>query len=442
MNNLISFFAWFNNDVLALPTTVLFLGTGIFFTLRLGFIQFKAFKHFFHMVADGIQRKKTVQGQQNLDTMSSFGALFTAMATSIGTGTVVAPAVAIIAGGPGALFWLVVYLFFASSIKFVEVMFAFATREVHGAEKKLVGGPMQYLKLVHPLLARWYGGIMLLLYFFGWQTVQSNTLANMLAQELVPYWLVGLILALFVFATLQGGARRIGALASKLVPFMFCLYVSCALFILLSDFALLRQAIGLVYDSVTQPSSCASGLGVGAVLHAMRAGVYNGIFISEAGLGTSSIAHAMADTKKAYDQGVLAMYSTVADITLSLISGFLVLVSGLWMLPGARATIVYDVFKIHAPYGGDVVLLASICLFVLTTVMGNAFNGMQIYATFTQFRAMRWYMAGVSLVVFLGALMPIPLVWEMMNTLLALAAIPNVIGLLILSVTHGSTLQE
>lgn len=440
--NLVSFFAWLNNDILAFPTTILFLGTSIFFTLRLGLLQIRAFAHFIRLITHNMRRTTVQSDPQHPESISSFNALFTAMATSIGTGTVVAPAVAIIGGGPGALFWLIVYLFFASATKFVEATFAVATRESSGPNNKLVGGPMQYLRLVHPYLARWYGGIMLLLYFFGWQTVQSNTLANMLAQEGVPQWVVGLILAFFVFTVLQGGARRIGAVASKLVPVMFCLYVGCALFILLSDTAQLKAAIMLVYAAVISPCAMLSGLSSGLMLHAVRAGVYNGIFISEAGLGTSSIAHAMADTHRPYDQGVLAMYSTIADIALSIISGLLVLISDAWMYSDARATIVYDVFKAYAPFGGEVVLLASISLFVLTTVMGNAFNGMQIFATFTQFHGMRWYIAAVSGVVFLGALMPIPLVWEMMNTLLALAAIPNVIGLLVLSVTHTSTLQR
>lgn len=439
--DLYRFFLWLNNDILALPTTVLFLGAAVFFTFKLRFIQFRAFGRFIQMIVLGMKRRKEHDLEGNEETISGFHALFTAMATSIGTGSIVAPSLAIIAGGPGALFWLIVYLFFGSVTKFIEATFAMHTREFTGEQKKLVGGPMQYLKVIHPYLASWYGSIMLLLYFFGWQTVQSNTLANMYAQESVPQWLVGLILAILVYTVLRGGAQRIGNLASALVPCMFFLYVGFALYIITKDMHALAHAFTLIGDAVWSARAVSTGFGSGVLFTALRVGVYRGIFISEAGLGTSSIAHAMADTKNDRDQGILAMYSTIADIILSLISGLLVLVSNVWVVTNFRATLIYEVFKMHSPVAGEFILLVSISLFVFTTLMGNGFNGMQIFGTFTQFRWIHAYTIAVAGVVFLGAIMPVPLVWEIMDTLLAMAAIPNLIGLLILTVTKSELLQ-
>lgn len=436
------FFRWLNEDILALPATILFLGTGIWFTFKSRFIQFRAFGRFIRMISSGFKRKEQTDTTGHVETMSGFNALFTAMATSIGTGSIVAPSLAIIAGGPGALFWLIIYLFFGSVTKFTEAVFAMHTREFTGDQKKLVGGPMQYLRVIHPWLAAWYGTIMLLLYFFGWQTVQANTLANIYAQEHVPHWVVGLVLAFSTYYILSGGARLVGHVASKVVPGMFLLYVCFSFYILGQDISLVWQALKLIVTDALTPSAIFGGIAAQTMFASMHAGVYRGIFISEAGLGTSSIAHAMADTKNGRDQAILAMYSTIADVILSLISGLLILVTNVWMQQTSlKATLIYDVFKLYVPGVGQIVLLLSITLFVFTTVLGNGFNGMQIFATFTKFRWIKVYIAAISAVVFIGALMPVPLVWAMMDTLLALATIPNLLGLLILSARKPELLK-
>jgi AGCS family alanine or glycine:cation symporter len=422
------------NSMFALPSTILFFGTGIILTLKTGFIQIRAFPRFIRLITRGVAQEK------QRGTINSFHALFTAMATTIGMGNIVGPSIAIVAGGPGALFWLLVYIFFGSVTKFTEVTFALTTR-VKMADGYVVGGPMEYLKQVSPALASWYTSVMIFL-FAGWSAAQANTLAQVFAKEAVPCWVIGLALAAVVLLVLRGGAQRVGATASKLVPLMFVLYITFALIILCKDLHALKAAIKLVVYSIFSPAAAVGGFVGATVFTAMRAGIFKAIFITEAGVGTSSIAHAVADTKRATDQGVLALYSMMSDAFLCTVSGLLVLVTGVWMTSEFKSTLVYDAFKLHAPGFGSFVLLASITLFVVTTVIGNSFNGMQNFASCLPHKGIKWYLAFTMLAIFLGSLMRVALVWEMMDTFLVLIAVPNLIGLLILAFRQPDVLRD
>ncbi len=435
----LSFFNWLNNDIFALPATLLFFGIAVYFTFSTGFLQFRGFSYFLRLILQGVRERKEI-GKNRMKTISSFQALFTAMATTIGMGNVVGPSVAIITGGPGALFWLLIYMFFGSATKFVEVVYALHTR-VKLPNGFVLGGPMQYLKKVHPFLSYWYSSVMIFL-FMGWSSLQSNTFANIFYLEQVPTWMSGLVLSLFAFVTLLGGAKRIGSLMSKLVPLMFVFYVSFALLILFKDFGALANAFSLIFSSILSPAAAFGGFIGATVFKAVQYGVYKSIYISEAGVGSSAIPHAIADTEHPIDQGILAMFSMAADAMLSLISGLLVLVTGVWAQAGAfRSTLVYEVFKYHSSTFGQLVLLISLSLFILTTVVGNSFNGTRCFAWLTNDRWTNLYILGTVTAIFFGALLPMPLVWEIMDTLLTLVAIPNLIGILILQYKYPQVLK-
>jgi AGCS family alanine or glycine:cation symporter len=432
----LGFFRWINNEWFALPGALIFLGVSIVLTLKTGFMQIRGFPRFLHLIFNGVSEK---QNSGRGDAINPYHALFTALATSIGMGNVVGPTVAVSVGGPGALFWLLVYMFFASITKFTEVTFAMHTR-IRTADGKLIGGPMEYLKSVHRGLAIWYCVIMTLI-FAIWSGNQSNTLASICALESVPRWSIGLGLAVFAGIVLSGGAKRIGAIASKLVPVMFFLYVSFALYILFKDVHCLIAALALIKNHIFTASAPIGGFLGASVMQAMRYGVFRAVYISESGLGTSSIAHAMSDAQHPVDQGLLAMGSTIADMVLSILSGLLVLVTGFWMRGEVSNTLVYEVFKEHAPFAGQIVLLISISLFVLTTIIGNSFNGVKSFAALSKGRWINAYIAATVFYIFLGAIMPVPLLWEMMDTLMIFAAIPNLVGLLILAYRKPAVLQ-
>ncbi len=440
MDEIVSFFAWINESVFAIPATILFFGVAILLTIKTGFMQFRGFGRFIQLITQGVEGTKQEDKANKMKTINSFHALFAAMATTIGMGNIVGPSIAIMSGGPGALFWILVYMFFGSATKFTEVTYALHTR-IKTEDGKIIGGPMQYLKSVSTFLASWYGVIMAFLFIY-WSSVQSNTLASIFAIENVPEWTVGLTLAVLVFVVLGGGAKRVGALASKLVPIMFFLYICFALFILLANPVSLQNAFKLILQSILSPAAAMGGFLGASVFKAMHAGIYRGIYISESGLGVSSIPHSMADTERPLDQGILAMYSAIADMILCTISGLLVLVTGVWTQGEFRSTLAYEVFKMHSPVYGQLVLLISISLFVLTTVIGNSFNGMQSFAALTRHRWLKPYKFFTIIGIFLGALMPVTLAWQIMDTMLTLAAVPNLIGLVILAFTKPEVLRD
>ncbi len=427
--NILSFFCWLNSSVLSIPIIITFFGVSLFLTFLTKCAQVRSFKRFFKIITTSSHKQA-----ENVNTMSSFQALFAAIATTMGMGNIVGPSMAIMVGGPGALFWLLIYIFFGSIIKFAEVTFAVATR-VKTAEGKIIGGPMQYLKEISPFIAHWYNGAIIVL-LMSWSSLQSNTLANILVQEHIPAWLTGVGLASITFVVLIGGARRFGELATTLVPVMFVLYVSSALSILLKDIGALHKAILLVFDNVLTPSAAIGGFAGASVFQAMRIGILRGVLMTEAGVGTAAIPHSLADTKHPRDQGILAMCSMVSDAFLSLISGLLALVTGVWTYGSFRSTLVYEVFLMNLPFFGRYILVFSVILFVLTTVIGNSFNGMQSFNVLTRYKGVHYYIATITLIIFCGALVSSPLAWEIADTIMVFVAIPHLIGLTILAHRH------
>jgi len=424
----IAFLKWINITLFAVPTTILFFGAALFFTFRIKWAQVTQFPRFIYLLTQKSEKQEHNVVEQ---TISPLHALFTAMATTLGMGNIVGPSIAIFTGGPGALLWLLIYIFFGAATKFVEVMAALRTRVV-SADGAIIGGPFYYLRVVSPWIAYLYGIIMIFM-LASWSSLQSNTLASILALNTIPAWLTGLLLAFFLLGMLSGGAERVGYLASKLVPLMFVLYVSVALFILFKDLTILGEMCRLVFYSALHPSAVIGGFAGTTLMRALQAGLYQGVFITEAGIGTSSIPHAVARTDNYSDQATLAMCATISDMTLAALSGLLVLVTGVWQTGTFRSTFIYEAFKLYAPGFGSYVLLLSLSLFIITTILGNSFNGTQIFRTICSRVDYRIYIAFVTLVVFVGALVPATIVWELMETILACAMIPNIIGLLILA---------
>lgn len=426
----------FLDEFLAFPALLLCFGVGIFLSFKTRFIQFRAFPRFIHLVTHGVKG----QHAKNEKEVNPLQALFTSMATTIGMGNIVGPSVAIISGGPGALFWLALYPVIGSVTKFAEVSFSvnLRTKLPNG---NILGGPTQYLKHVSWYLAQWYGVLTLIL-FAGWSGQQANTLANVFACEAIPQWLTGSVLAVLLFIVLKGGIARIGALASKLVPLMFVLYVAFTGTILFRHPSVLMDAIRLIFAHAFNPCAALGGFVGASVFAAMRFGVHRSIYITESGLGTSSIAHAMSDTSNPQDQAILAMFSVIADTILSVLSGLLILVSGAWIKGEFSNILIYEVFKSYSPGFGKWVLLMSITLFVVTTIIGNSFNASQSFASFTRYRGMIPYYLFLSAIVFWGALAQVSLVWKIMDVIQVLVAIPHLLGLLYLSVVYGHMLKD
>lgn len=424
------------NAILGLPATIIFLLVGIILTIKTKFIQIRALPRLISFFTKGIKREKI----GNAKTINPFHALSAAMAGSVGIGNIVGPSVAITMGGPGALFWLVAYTFFGAVSLFVETTFAFKTRKIT-KDGNIIGGPTEYLKLVHRWLSSWYGLVMIIL--FGiWSGTQTNTLANILAKESIPKWWVGIAMAVIVVIILRGGAKRVGIVASKLVPLMCVLYISFSLFIILKDLTALKHAFILIFSNIFSPSAAVGGFAGASILQAVKWGVFKSIHSTEAGMGTSSITHSVADTKEPVDQGVLSMLAIMVDAFLCLLSGLLVISTGLWHTSGKiDSTLIYTAFKAHTPFLGDIILVVSVTLFAVTSVIGNSFMGIQTFASITKHKLLNAYIAFTALAVFLGSIVSVPLIWHICDFLLIFVAVPNVVSLAILAFKKPEVLK-
>jgi AGCS family alanine or glycine:cation symporter len=434
--DLLTFFTILNYR-LAIPTSFILFGTAIYLTYALKLIQFRSFSRFLSLLIDGVktQKKSNVK-----NAISPIAAMFTAMSTSLGIGTIIGPSVAIIMGGPGALFWLIFYCVFASVIKFAEVTFAVHFRD-RTKEGLILGGPMEYLTKAQPWLGQWYAYATIIL-FAGWTSVQANVIAETLAQEYVPEWLTGMLIAVLVFIMLNGGAKRVGAFSSKIVPVMSVLYLIACLSILYLNRFGLNDAFGLIFNNILSSTPAVGGFLGASIFSAFRSGIYKGAYITESGVGTAAIPHSMADVARPSDQGVLAMISVFADTFLCLLSGLLVLTTNVWKINYLSNILMYKIFGQTMPLFGRPILILTITLFALSTIIGNSFNGRQSFASITQYKYLMVYYIFICLAIFFGAVSNVPLVWAIIEVLLPFVVIPNALSIIYLAKKYRHILLQ
>lgn len=424
------------NLLLALPTCLVLLGVAIILSIRLRFIQFRSFKKFYTILRSDVEMPLSDTSQ----TISPIYALFTAMSTSLGIGTIIGPSVAIIVGGPGALFWLSVYSIFASITKYAEVAFAIKFRNV-SKTGVVIGGPMHYLKTIASWLGSWYAVATVCL-FTGWSGVQSNTLSAILAQEGLPVWITGAGLALLVYLMLLGGAQRVGAFSSKLVPVMTVVFIFSSSIIFYTHAHRVLPALYMIFKGAFSGHAAIGGFLGATMLSAIRAGVYRGAYITESGVGTAAIPHSLAHVNHATDQATLAMVSVFVDTAICFLSGLLVLCTDLWRLSQVSNIVVYQVFNYSLPLFGRPIIVLTVFLFALGTIVGNSFNGRQSFASLTNSRYISGYNVLVACIIFISANISAPLVWEIVDVLMPLVAIPNAVGILYLVTRHIKWLRR
>lgn len=265
----------------------------------------------------------------------------------------------------------------------------------------------------------------------------------MWAQEGVPPWITGLIAVGILLAVVLGGVDRIGYFASRVVPIKFLLYVVFALLILARSPVAVLAAIKSVFTCAFTSGAAAGGVIGVSVFRAMREGIYKSIFITEAGLGTSSIPHALANVEHPTDQGILALYSGLADMFLCTLSGLLTLVTGVWLMTDKlNNTLIFEAFKLNAPIpGAQYALMISILLFVISALIGNTYNGSQSFAAFTNYKHIKAYYLVAAAIAFSGSLVAVPVIWNLMDVILVMVAIPNLLGLLYLAFTYPDIIR-
>lgn len=416
-----------------IPIAMIFLSTGIILSIVTKFPQFRKFNQFFKIIFS----KDIHQSSKN--TISPLQALLTAMSTSLGMGTIIAPPLAIAIGGPGALFWLMIYALFGCVTKFTEVTFAVKYKR-YAPDGTIIGGPTGYLYQVHPYLADWYGFLTIFM-FSAWTALQSKSMAATYAYYAVPEYVTGLVTAIFVLFMLIGGAKRIAEFSSGLVPVMCLLYFSVCSAIIFSNIAALKDALLMIFTHAFSPAAATGGF-VGSTLWVtMRQGIFKAAFVTEAGVGTAAIPHALADTNKPTNQGILAMYSIMGDTFFCFMSGLVALITGVWKLGRISNDLPILAFKSVFPTFGPIAYTAVVTLFIIGTAIGNSLNGSKSFAFFTNNRYMNYYYISVFASIFLGAVFDAPMLWDIADLLLPMIALPNMLGLIILTMRHRKELS-
>lgn len=411
------------------PIALSFLATGIILSFMTKFPQLRKIQQFFKIISSRDVNKSSK------NTISPLQALFTAMSTSLGMGTIIAPPLAVTIGGPGALFWIAVYSFFGSVTKYVEVAFAVKYKR-YAKDGTIIGGPTGYLYQIHPWLADWYGLLTIFL-FSSWTALQAKSMAVTYEYLNIPDYITGLLMASFVFFMLIGGAKRIGEFSSKLVPFMCTIYFIACCLIIFADLTILKNALCSIFSHAFTSTATTGGFVGSTLMISMRQGIMKSAFITEAGVGTAAIPHALAETDSPTNQGILAMYSIIGDTFFCLLSGVVTLVTGVWTLGRISNDLPYLAFQKALPTIGATIYTATVTLFIIGTAIGNSLNGSKSFAFFTNNRYMYAYYKFVGLCIFLGAIVEAPTLWSISEQIIMpLIVLPNIIGIIILTVRH------
>lgn len=418
---------YINGIVWGVPMLVLIVGVGAYLMLGLGFMPVRRLGHGLRMLLKG--RAETEEAGE----ISPFNALMTALSATIGTGNIAGVATAVSVGGPGAIFWMWVTAVVGLATKYAEALCAVKFREVDDNGDH-VGGPMFFIK--NGLGPKWaWLGFLFALFgtvaAFGiGNMVQSNSIAAVLLDNYhIPKIATGVILAVLVGAVILGGIKRIANVAGRLVPFMAIFYVACGLLIIFMNLDKVPAAFTEIFTQAFSGTAAAGGF-LGMVIK----GVARGVFSNEAGLGSAPIAHAAAKTTDPVRQGTIAMLGTFIDtIVICSITGLVIVISGLWQSGPNGAALTSQAFEQTLPYIGSNGVAIGLALFAFTTLLGWSFYGEKCLEYLLGTRVIMPYRILWVIAAFTGTVLKLKFVWLLADTLNALMAIPNLIGLLLLS---------
>ncbi|MDH3872109.1 MAG: alanine:cation symporter family protein [Gammaproteobacteria bacterium] len=413
-------------------TLLVLLGTGLYLTLRMGLVQVRGFRHAAHLIAGKFSSHKDV------GEVSHFQALSTALSATVGTGNIAGVATAISLGGPGALFWMWVTAVFGMATKFTECTLSLKFRSV-APDGQVAGGPMY--TLLHGLNMRRTAAafaIFALIASFGiGNMVQANSVMDGLGYIFPDLhesaWVVGAVLAMLVGLVILGGVKRIARVASTLVPFMATLYIAAALLVLANHASAIPDAFATIFNHALNPWA----VGGAAVGEAIRWGVARGLFSNEAGLGSSPMAHAAARTNEPVREGLVAMMEPFIDtLIICTMTGLVIVVTGAWQessesMMGAALTA--HAFSGTLGTAGAWVVGGGLTLFAYSTIIAWSYYGdRSAYYLFGE-RAVVPYRVVYTLVVVVGAAVPLKLVWNIADVTNILMALPNLLGLILLA---------
>ena len=440
INNVVNNFIW------GVPAMICIVGVGLLLSIRTGFLQIRKFPYAMKVTIGRMLKKRDASD----GALTPFQAVCTALAATVGTGNIAGVAGAIAIGGPGAVFWMWISALLGMCTKFSEVTLAVHFREKN-ENGELVGGPMYYIK--NGLKKHWHW-LAYLFAAFGVLTVfgtgnatQVNTITTAIDSALYNYGVIseqnvstlnlviGIILAVLIGLILLGGIKRIGQVAEKLVPFMAVIYIILAIGVVILNYRNIPTVFASIFKGAFSPASVTGGA-VGSFFMSMKKGVSRGIFSNEAGLGTGSIAHACADTRKPVKQGFFGIFEVFVDtIVICTLTALVILCSGVPVGYGDAAGAELTILGFTSTYGSWVSIFTAIamCCFAFSTIIGWGLYGTRCVEFLLGTRANRPFMILYALVAIVGATMELGLMWNIAETFNGLMVIPNLIAVFLLS---------
>ena len=409
------------------PMLVLLVGTGLYLTIILKGMQFRALPHAFKLI---FQKDHHHEGD-----ISHFAALMTALAATVGIGNIVGVATAITMGGPGAVFWMWMTGLVGMASKYSEAVLAVKYREkgAHGMR----GGPMYYLAkgVGLPWLGTLFAVFTACAAFGIGNMTQANATAKIFESTFhIPTAATGVVLTLMTGLVILGGIRTIGKFTSLLVPFMIALYVGCSLWVLALNASAIPHAFSLIFGSAFSPSAATGGFAGASIAAAMRFGIARGVFSNESGLGSAPIAAAAARTSDPVKQALVSMTQTFIDtLVVCTMTALIILTATSWT-QGVKADALTSMSMAETlGNSGSIIVAVATALFAYSTLIGWNYYGEKAIEYLFGEKSIKTYRVFFTVAVMVGSMMSLEFVWNFSDLMNGMMAIPNLIGLLWLS---------
>jgi len=440
MEQIINIIKIVDDAVWGLPLIILLVGTGLFVTIRNRLVQIKGLKHGFELIS-GKYDKPHHKGE-----ITHFQALSAALSATIGTGNITGVATAIAVGGPGALFWMWITAIFGMAVKFTSCTLAVMYRKID-PDGYVRGGPMYFIQMgMNPklrFLAYMFAGCTAIAALGIGNMVQANSVADGFVSLVghsgttAGFYLrlgIGLVIAVLVGLVIVGGIKRIGKVASRLVPFMCVVYVGSALIVLILSYEMILPAFELIFKYAFTPVSAAGGFAGSTVWLTLQKGVSRGVFSNESGLGSAPMAHAAAKVDEPVREGLVAMLGPFIDtLIICTITGLVILVSGQWMSGLNGTPLTAESFETILPSWGRSMVSLGLILFAYSTIISWSYYGEKGIEYILGRRAVLPYKFIFLAFLPIGAGLKLSIVWGIADILNALMALPNLVALLALS---------
>lgn len=427
-----------NNIVWGVPMLMLLLATGLYLTVGTRFFQVTKFSYVLkHTIFSALRNRKKADPQKEKTAISSFQALATALAATVGTGNIVGVATAIAAGGAGAIFWMWISAFFGMMTKYAEIVLGIYFRRKN-EKGEWVGGPMYYIeKGLHQKWLAVLFAVFCLLASFGIGSIaQVNGIATAVETAFrIPCIVTGCIVCVLTGFIVYGGLNRIVTVTEKFVPITALLYLVGALAVIAVNYRNILPAFGAIFSGAFQRKSVSGGLlGYGTAC-AMRYGFSRGIFSNEAGLGSSVLVHSSAQVKEPVEQGLWGIFEVFFDtIIICTLTALAILTTGAHTVEGLEGVAV-TMYAFESVFGqaGSYVVSVGIVLFAFSTLLGWSVYGCRVSEYLGGRKCMQGYKVLFLSVTLIGSVSSVRLVWDLSDTFNGLMALPNLVGILWLS---------